>query len=417
MVDHHTDLSDNVRKFRRGSGLSQEQLAAEAELSVAVIQKLEQGGSVRIETLHAVARALGVTTSALLAEDPPERRRARTRLNLRDLRMSLTPMLNLLGQTPPTDEPNLRLLRRAAADAAVLYPAGRYESLAANLPALVRQADAAVSHYRGDDELLREALLTRSDILALVNRFLTQTRHFDLAYIAGSRAITDAKAAADDLATAARISTVCFTLVRTGRFDEAEAGAVHAMDQIEPRITSAEPDRYAIWGTLAMKAAAAAVRNNRPAEAREYRKAAATAASALGKQHRFGVGSLGTVFGPVTSAMKELEDSMILGDARTVVRRSNEEQALSPRAWKLLGSAGKNDEHRHQLDVARAHVRTGDTTAAMEDLLRLHSTAPTWLQQQNLAVDTWEEIASKRRRALPAEMREVGRHLGIIGKK
>ncbi|MFE4664622.1 helix-turn-helix domain-containing protein [Streptomyces sp. NPDC056716] len=54
-------LADNVRRLRRARGLSQEQLAHRAGLSVGPVRRIEQGDDgVRMETLHAIARALGV---------------------------------------------------------------------------------------------------------------------------------------------------------------------------------------------------------------------------------------------------------------------------------------------------------------------------------------------------------------------
>lgn len=414
------DLGDNVRKYRRMAGLSQEQLADEAELSTGTIQKVEQGGSVRIETLHTLARALGIRTSQLLAEDPPNPQRhvPGERLSLQALRIALTPPLALTSTPPsrtpsPGYEPSLRHLKRRTQDAALLYPAGRYESLAAVLPGLVRDADAAVAHY-SDGEERQRALLARADVLGLTGRYLTQVRQFDIAHAAIRAAIIDAREAADPLAVATRVRGLCFVLLRTGRFDEAEDAAVQAMDLVEPKLMTSDATRYAVWGAVAMEAAAAAIRNNRPQEAKEYRRAVSVAAASIGHQHQHAYEPSGA-FGPVTAAMKSVEDALIIGDARTVVRRAEDDEALSPKAWKRLGAPGKNDRKRFALDVTRAHARTGDTTRAGEDLHRLYRTAPEWLLHQKAAVDAWQEIASKRKRSLPAEMREVGRHLGIIG--
>lgn len=412
------DLANNVRKYRRRAGLSQEQLAHEADLSVATISKLEQGGSVRIETLHTIARALNVKTSQLMAEDPAGRegRHRPGRLNLRDLRMALTPPVRLSARTGPTDpagdEPSLGRLERTTRDAALLYPAGRYESLAATLPELVRDADAAVAYY-GEGDKRRRALLARQEVLGLAGRYLTQVRQFDLAHMAIRGAITDACEAGDSLTVANRVRGLCFVLIRTGRFDEAESVAVDAMDLVEPKIRDADPNRYAMWGAVAMEAAAAAIRNNRPQEAKEYRRAASVAAASLGQQHQHTI--TGSTFGPVTTAMKSLEDAMILGDARAVVRRAKEEEALSPKAWKRLGTPDRNDRNRFALDVARAHVMTGDSSAAMDELTQIYRRAPSWLGQQDSAAYTWEDIAGKRKRTLSPEMREIGRHLGVIG--
>ena len=365
------------------------------------------------------ARALNVKTSQLLAEDPPERERLNRpeRLNLRELRIALTPPIALSAPAAVSalagDEPDIRRLLREAKDAALLYPAGRYESLTAALPRLVRAADAAVAYY-DDGEERRQALLARAEVLHLVGLYLTQIRQFDIAHTAVRGAIADAREADDSLAVAAKAQSLCFVLLRTGRFDEAEAVAVDAMDLVEPRITGADLDRYAVWGTMAMEAAAAAIRNNRPQEARDYRRAASVAAAAIGHQHQYGLPGTNS-FGPVTAAMKSLEDAMIIGDARAVVRRAEEEEALASSAWKRLGSPGKNNRNRFALDVARAHVRTGDSARAEEELVRLCRVAPNWLDQQNMAAYTWEEVAAKRKRSLTPEMREVGRHLGVIG--
>ncbi|WP_405770590.1 helix-turn-helix domain-containing protein [Streptomyces sp. NBC_01538] len=410
---------DNVRKHRRQAGLSQLELAGAADLSPSTVAKVEQGGNCSMETLHTIARALNVKTSQLLAEDPPERERLNRpeRLNLRDLRIALTPPIALSAPAvvpaPPVDEPAIHRLRRETKDAALLYPAGRYESLAAALPGLVRVADAAVAYY-ADGEERRQALFARAELLGLIGKYLNQIRQFDMAHTAVRGAIADAREADNVVTVAAMARNLCFVLLRTGRFDEAESVAVDAMDLVEPRITGADPDRYAVWGAMAMEAAAAAIRNNRPQEARDYRRAASVAATAIGHEHEYGLPSLDS-FGPVTAAMKSLEDAMITGDARAVVRRAEEEEALASRAWKRLGSPGKNDRNRFALDVARAHVRTGDSARAEEELVRLCRVAPNWLDQQNMAAYTWEEVAAKRKRSLTPEMREVGRHLGVIG--
>ncbi|WP_237693739.1 helix-turn-helix transcriptional regulator [Streptomyces sp. SID2888] len=74
------ELAQNLRRYRRAKGLSQEQLAHRASLSVGPIRKIEQGDDgVRMETLHAIARALGVKTSDLMAVVRPNRSSTTTR--------------------------------------------------------------------------------------------------------------------------------------------------------------------------------------------------------------------------------------------------------------------------------------------------------------------------------------------------
>jgi transcriptional regulator with XRE-family HTH domain len=61
------DLGGRLRELRRGCGLSQEQLADKAGVSVDLISKLEQGRrtSARLESLGLLAGALGVGTAQL----------------------------------------------------------------------------------------------------------------------------------------------------------------------------------------------------------------------------------------------------------------------------------------------------------------------------------------------------------------
>jgi transcriptional regulator with XRE-family HTH domain len=413
-----TELADNVRRYRRRAGMSQEELAHAAGVSAGTVRKAEQGGTLRMETLHTLARALGVTTATLLAPDAPEpvgRTEDPNRVNLIQLRAALTPAVGLVTPDPEAgdEEPNLRSFRRMLQDARVLYFSDSYASVAAQLPGLLRDADRAVAYYGSGDEH-RQALLARAEALRLAGTYLTQVRQYDIAYTALRDAITDARQAGDLLTAGSGVGGMCWLLVRQGRLDEAEKIAAQSMDVVEPKITGAEPDRYAVWGGLAMEAAAAAARNNRPDQAKEYRKAAKVAATAVGTAHR-NISRHWSVFGPVTAAMKALEDSMVVGDARTVVRKAGEQEELAPAAWKRLGRPSTNDGNRFTLDMACAHTRTGDLSAAMEELARAREAAPQWMRHQSMAAETMQEILGKRKRTLTGEMREMAAYLGVVG--
>ena len=413
-----TELAENVRRYRRRAGLSQEELAHAAGVSPGTVRKAEQGGTVRMETLHALARALRVTTGALMASDAPEpvgRAEEPNRLNLLRLRAALTPAVGLVDGDAQAvvEEPSLRGFSRTVRDARVLYFSDSYKSVAGQLPDLLRDAEKAVAYYdSGEDH--RQALLARAETLRLAGTYLTQVRQYDIAYTALRSAIADARQAGDMLAAGSGVGGMCWLLVRQGRLEEAERIAAQSMDVVEPKISGATPDHYAVWGGLAMEAAAAAARNNRPGEAREYRKAARVAAAAVGTAHR-NVSRHWSVFGPVTVAMKALEDSMVVGDARQVVRKAGEQEELSPKAWKRLGRPSTNDGNRFTLDVARAHTRSGDLSAAMDELTHAREAAPEWLRHQNMAAETMQEILGKRKRTLTAEMREMAAYLGVVG--
>ncbi|QMU74872.1 helix-turn-helix transcriptional regulator [Streptacidiphilus sp. PB12-B1b] len=415
-----TELADNVRKYRRRAGLSQEELAYAAGVSPGTVRKVEQGGTVRMETLHALARALGVTTSALMVPDAPEPvglAEEPNRVNLLRLRAALTPAVGLVDPDPDTaavgDEPNVPAIGRSVRDTWSLYFCDRYKSVAGQLPDLLIEADRAVAYYTSGEEQ-QQALLARAEALRLAGNYLTQVRQYDIAYTALRGAITDARQAGDVLAAGSGVGGMCWLLLRQGRLEEAERIAVQSMDVVEPRISGAAPDQYAVWGGLAMEAAAAAVRNNRPGEAAEYRRAARVAAAVVGTAHR-NASRFWSVFGPVTVAMRALEDSTVVGDARAVVRRAAEQEELSSKAWKRLGAPSADDGNRFILEVAHAQTRCGDLSAAMEELTRARAAAPQWLRHQRMAAETMQEILKKRKRTLTTEMREMAAHLGVVG--
>jgi transcriptional regulator with XRE-family HTH domain len=72
MEDRTDGIPDRIREWRRRRGLTQEELAERSGLSLAVIKKIEQGGTGRMETYHQLAKALGVRTVAFVAPASPE---------------------------------------------------------------------------------------------------------------------------------------------------------------------------------------------------------------------------------------------------------------------------------------------------------------------------------------------------------
>lgn len=382
------------------------------------MRKVEQGGTVRMETLHALARALGVTTATLLAPDAPEpvgRGEDPNRVNLIQLRAALTPPVGLtdLDGEAAEEEPNVRRFRRTVQDGAVLYHSDSYKSVASQLPGLLRDASSAVACYDSGEEH-RQAVLARAEALQLAGRYLTQVRQYDLAYTALAGAITDARRADDKLTGASGVIGMCWLLLRQGRLDEAEQLASQTADVIEPRLSRATPDECAAWGWLALRAAAAAGRNNRPDEAWHYHRVASTAASAVGREHTGSFFRHWTAFGPLTVGMKGVEDAMVVGDARAVVRRAGED-AMSPKAWKSAGRPSDENWNRHRLDVACAHARTNDLSAPMDELTGIRRASPEWLRHQRMAAETMQEILKKRKRTLTSEMRDMAAYLTVVG--
>lgn len=412
-------LGENVRKYRRLAGLTQEQLAFAAGLAPSTVAKLEQGGSVRIETLHILAVALHVKTSQLMASDTPEPVRGEdsTRVGLAELRSALTPPLGIMdsGSDRPEEEPNLPALLEVIRSGSAAYDSDAFGSVAGKMPQMIRDANTAVSYFDNGEEHV-QALSARAEAYLLGGRYLTQVRQYDLAYHALSGAIHDARTVRDMDTAGYAVVIMSWLLLRQGRFDDAERAAIETAENLEPRISKASPERLAVWGWLTLQAAAAAVRNNRPEEGADARRVAQAAAAALGKRvdtrHRFGR------FDSAVAGMKGLEDELISerGDPYRVIDESVGKARFSDHAVKAARVAETDKEwNRHRLTVATAFVKVGEHDKALDRLTAVDYANPQWLRHQRMAQDVMAAIVQRRKRRLTAEMRAMATNLGVLG--
>lgn len=164
-------IGEHLAQIRRRSTLTQEQLAERAGVSVETIRKLEQGErqGARTATLNKLARALGVSTSALFgnaARAATDREPDARPLSLVGVRRALTPVVGLdgspldidLGDQPPT----LASTRRTVANANASYHANDYAVTLATLPAMLGESRALVHAANGDDQLLAHTIASQA---------------------------------------------------------------------------------------------------------------------------------------------------------------------------------------------------------------------------------------------------------------
>ena len=96
-------VGTRVAKFRKASGLTQEQLADQLSVAHETVSRMERGATApSIKTLGRIARALGVSVRDLLA---PERRASEADVAIDDL-------VSLLKRRRPQE---IRLVRKMAA--------------------------------------------------------------------------------------------------------------------------------------------------------------------------------------------------------------------------------------------------------------------------------------------------------------
>ena len=407
-------IGDNVARLRRAMPMTQEALAEAADLSVETIRKLEQNKntSARMSTLHKLARALRVPTSRLLgnaaraaAEGSPDV----DGVGLIELRKALTPARGLRGARlagPELEPPTLDDVRASVRSLDRAYHQDDYATTLAGLPLLIAEARTAVAESAGDD--LTAALELMAQTYQLAGTALIQLRAFDLAHRALSDALDAAQASGNDLVGGSAITTMCWLLLRQGRFGETEQLAVQTADALEPSFAKAAPAELTVWGWLLLRAAAAAVRDNRDDDADAMLNGAAAAAVRIGdrvpaSQLSPGPATIGH-FDRTTVEWKRVESELIAGHPDRAL-------ALS-RAVPDSGRPTSNNRNRHRLDVAAAHVQVGAYDEAQAVLMDLKDSAPSWLRHQRFARDIVGSIAAERKRAMSRDLAALASLVG-----
>jgi transcriptional regulator with XRE-family HTH domain len=379
-----SSAGDRIREARKRCGLTQRELAEASGLSLSAVKKIEQGtlDSLRLETAHRLAAALGVPTLAIVDPTPPEQRETADG----DI---WGPTRDRLLSPPETTGVSEFVTERGTADALLaavkLYHDNRYDHLARVLPALLRDS-------------FDTSPLLRSRVMQLAGSVMTQTRQHDAARTALIQGMADAETTGSDLDAASTVITMCWLMLVEGRFEQVRNLAAGWADRVEPRLSSATIAETSVWGWLLLRGSAAAIRDNRPGEAADMMRLAEAAAVAAGPESRGGYRLYWTTFGPATVAMKRTENALVDGRPDIALR-------LAARVPEGLRPTSDN-RNRHLLDVSAAHADLRHYDEAVDVLRRLQAESGPWLAEQRMARDILGGIV-RRRRTLTQDMREL----------
>ncbi|MER7320960.1 helix-turn-helix transcriptional regulator [Streptomyces albidoflavus] len=372
-----------VKDARKRTGLTQRQLAEHSGVSLSTIRKLEQGerSGARMETMHALARALRLPTMSLVTEPDEEGARAETRELWEPVRAELMRPPSREIDAPATPSGVSEVL----ATTVPLYRNHRFSELASMLPTLLRDADTLPDEGRS----------VRVRVLQLAASALTHTRQFDLAEIVVRRALAEGQ---DRMSAAASVNTLAWLLLRQGRLDEALSLATQWADDMEPRLSRASTAELATWGLLLLRASGAAARNNQAGVAADMLRLARSAATAIGHEVDAEHQNVRT-FGPTSVRMLSVEDALIKDRPDVALRLAENMPRYSVRPTRSVRS-------RHGLDVANAHARLGQFTEAFGKLTEVQAGSPKWFLNQTSAQHTLQTIIDGRRTLTP-EMRHM----------
>lgn len=387
MADDGT-LADRLRRKRRESSLTQEQLAGISGVSQVMIAKIEQGRrQPRLPVLTRLASAIDIPLSELVDKRPrlDGHGAGASILTIRDALLSPSHLSGVGLDADDAEPAPLPQLRGMVAEASRLYWSGQFANLAAVLPALIGEARLTAQSAGGPASGL---LALAYDLAAAL---MVHMGKDDLAAISAERAITAAAETGDELLHGMLHGTYAWVLLHQGRLAEAEQLASVTAQRIEPSF-SAPADHVAVWGHLLMTALAPAAVAGR--DVAPYIALASAGAQRLGRQ----VTIYQTSFGPAS-----------------VHEQACHAYAVSREPAKALAAARKIGPGelsgisygRHLLDVAQAHADARHVRAATAVLIEARNVAPVWFRHQGVARSLVAELYEQSNRIPPA-LRDLG---------
>ncbi|MFD4767548.1 helix-turn-helix domain-containing protein [Streptomyces niveus] len=354
------------------NGMTQEQLAEAAEVSVGVVRKLERGGTASLPSLLAIASALGTDIAVLFGQQEPRRSMDRDeRAALRTL--SAATHDAAIGFSSDAEPGTVDELRAVVQHADAAYWSGRYTELGALLGALLPEAraryDAAAAHEKS------AAAGVLADTFQTAGMAANVWGSRDLAYAALTYGRQIAVQAGDDLRDAHLAATTSWVNLRDGRTAQGFSLAAAQAERIEPKMSEHDPDRLSVYGQLVTNAAVAASRGgSSPETAREYLSQAHAVGARLGGEHARGEHA--QPYGPLYAATQAMSIAVALGD--------------TPGALRLMDTVRLDDtvplatRARYGLDVALTHVECQRWERAADTLEAVCAMAPGWVQHQML---------------------------------
>ncbi|WET81166.1 helix-turn-helix transcriptional regulator [Amycolatopsis sp. QT-25] len=379
-------LAENLARFRKARDLSQEELAATADVGVDTVSRIERGQrqTARPATIAKLSRALTVAPGALLGLMPrihgfPDAEVARLRHAI--TASSEVPGLDDLADTDGVSD--WFSLAKAGHATWQAYVDGRHSQLLHALPILLADARRCVHATTGDANAAAQRLL--STAYRLGAGIAGRLNLADLAWTAAERALTAARKSDDpEIGIAISVRYLVWTLINQGRTADAERVAVKAAERIEPRMLDRDAIRAGVFGNLLFNAANAALRSGSGERAHDLLAVARSAALRTGKDSA----TEAAIFGPRVAALQVVEHAVRLGDPEAALRLAEkipQPQGPVPPFW----------EAGHRIHLAHAAAQLRRDQLAVDLLGEARDLAPDWARRQPLGAAVMHDLVDK----------------------
>lgn len=401
-------LGERVGLWRNRAGLTQEEAAGLAGVSVSLWRKWESGARAvtRFGQLVDIAQALGVDDLRHLTGQPyalaPGGEPHHEAVGPLRTALARHPALAGRDDSPPDlDRLEVRVNRAwAAAQAASSW---RYAETGVVLPDLVLDAESAIRAFDARSMHAR-AIRAAGAAYLLARAWAKWVGEHDLALVCGERSLTVAQSGSDPGLLGAAAWNMAQALSTRG---DAEPAAVVVDDALgtlaaDVAADSAPPDLISSWGALHLIGMVAAVRTDDRPGARRMLRTAAQAAARLGRDRN----DWWTAFGPTNVAIHRVSHAVELGHSRTAVRcATGLRVALAPSVERRVS---------HRLDLAQSHTRLREDAAALAALTAAEAESPEQVQYSPTARASVREMLRRETSRTRPALRPLATRLGVL---
>lgn len=368
------DAGWRIAAARGRQGLTQQDLAQLADVSLSLLKKIEQNSRPATSDVRkAIARGLGMDEDELFADIAGTPSKVHTAIPV---------LRRIIGSLDhPEDGPVRPLPQLVGATAALVgyRVASRYSRLSDELPDVLSELARAHSQAGAGKERAAELLVQG---LRAADGIAYKFGYLDLSAWVIERMRRTSEQLQNELVGAATAYVHTETFFATG--DLAAAG--YALDQAASRVSPTKSmAAAATYGSLHMRAAVVAARARRASSAIEHLAEAHQSAARV----REGV-YFGTAFGPSSVRVHEVAVAVELGDATGALRAAKD--------WAPPAELPAERRSHFYIDLASAQLWAGRRDRSLASLQSARQIAPQHVREHPRVKETTQTLLRLSRR-------------------
>lgn len=391
-------IGRRIAHARKRRQLTQRELAEQIPCSKSLIAQVEGGHKPASPSLiGAVARVLHVEVTELTGQ--PYRGTTATTDRIHAAIPEIREALVYWDIPPALDVPPRTLpdLRAEVENASRLRQAARYVELGAILPALIKEL--TVHLHASDGDRRTEVFGMLAAAYSAADSMAYKLGYLDLFHIAVERMAWAAGQSDDPLLPSVAVARRSMAFMTSGAY----SGGLDLLDRTRRKMAgelSDDGDVLSVYGTVHLRAAILAARDNRSSLAWDHMAEAREVADRLGRD----TPDYGLLFGPTNTAIHEVAVAVELGDADEAIRRGAD--------LELPPTLSAERTSHHFIDLGRAWLWERKWDKALSCVLQAERIAAQRTRYHPMARQTVSRLLDMQRRA-PEPLHGLARRMGF----